>query len=72
MKKPDEVFQALGDLYEFQRELAKFRFRKPTIVPEARFRRGMPSPLDLPADGAHSKPDDGKCPQGHGDRGSGK
>ena len=27
MKNPETVFRELGQLYDFQRELAKFRFR---------------------------------------------
>lgn len=28
MKKPDAVLRELGQLYDFQKELVKFRFRK--------------------------------------------
>ena len=28
MKNPDAVLRELGQLYDFQRELAKFRFKK--------------------------------------------
>jgi hypothetical protein len=28
MKNPDAVFRELGQLFDFQRQLAKFRFRK--------------------------------------------
>ncbi len=49
MKKPDAVFRELGQLYEFQKEIAKFKLRDRTTT-DSRSAASGPNP---PGKGSH-------------------